>query len=133
MTEQANIELVQQTYMAFGRGDIEAVFNNFAADIVWDSRYVPAVPLHGTYHGKDQVMQFFQVLGNTLDVQEYVPQKFLAQDDVVVVLGYEQVTAKPTGKSYRNEWVQIWTIQDNKLAKLESFNDVATAAAAFAS
>lgn len=132
MAEKENVELVQQTYAAFGRGDIEAVFNNFAPDIVWQSRYSSDVPLNGTFHGKEQVMEFFKTLGETLEVHEYVPQKFLSLDDTVVVLGYEKVTAKPTGKAYTNEWVQVWTIQNNKLAKLQSSNDAATASAAFA-
>lgn len=132
MAEKENVELVQQTYAAFGRGDFETVFNNFAPDIVWQSRYTNGVPLDGTYQGKEEVMKFFQTLGETLEVHEYVPQKFLSQDDTVVVLGYEKVTAKPTGKTYTNEWVQVWTIQNDKLAKLQSSNDVAVTAAAFA-
>lgn len=130
MAEQENVEFVQQTYAAFGQGNIATVLNNMATDIVWESRYTPDVPLHGTYHGKEQVATFFGKL-SVLDVQEFAPQKFLAKDDTVVVLGYEQVTAKPTGKAYKNAWVHVWTLKDGKVAHVQSSNDVAVVAAAF--
>jgi len=131
MAEPENLELVQQTYAAFGQGDIATVLNNLATDIVWESRYTPNVPLHGTYSGKEEVASFFGKLGEFLDVQEFVPQQFLAKDDTVVVMGYEQVTVKLTGKGYKNEWVHVWTLKDGKVAHVQSSNNAAVAAAAF--
>ena len=129
--EKDNIELVQETYAAFGRGDFETVFNNFSDDIVWESRYVPNISIHGTYRGKDRVIEFFKILENTLVVQDYVPEKFLVADDTVVVTGYEHVIVKTTSKSYKNDWVQVWTIQDRRVVKLQSSNDVAQVLEAF--
>ena len=129
--EQDNIKLVQQSYTAFSQGDFETVFRNFSDNIIWESQYVPSISIHGIYHGKDRVVDFFKILGDTLIVQDYTPQKFLAENDIVVVIGYENVTVKLTNKSYRNDWVQIWTIQDQKVAKLQSFNNVANALEAF--
>jgi len=131
MAEAENVACVQQTYAAFGQGDIATFLNNLAADIVWESRYIPGIPLNGTYSGKDQVLSFFGQLGESLDIHEFVPQQFLAKDDIVVVLGYEQVTAKSTGKAYKNEWVHVWTLKDGKVAHVQSSNNVAVAAAAF--
>ena len=129
--EQNNVELVQQIYTAFAQGDFETVFRNFSDDIVWESQYIPSISIHGTYHGKNRVVDFFETLGSTLIVQDYASQKFFAQTDIVVVIGYEYVTVKATNKSYKNEWVQVWTIQDQKVAKWRSFNDVAIALEAF--
>ena len=129
--EQNNIKLVQQTYAAFSQGDFETVFENFSDDIIWESQYIPSISIHGTYHGKNRVIDFFETLGNTLIVQDYVPQKFLAQTNIVVVIGYEYVTVKMTNKSYKNEWIQVWTIQDQKVTKWQSFNNVAIALEAF--
>ncbi|MBW4578376.1 MAG: nuclear transport factor 2 family protein [Tildeniella nuda ZEHNDER 1965/U140] len=132
MAASTNVEFVQQTYAAFGQGDIAAVLNNLATEIVWDSRYTPGIPLHGTFRGKDQVITFFTKLGESLEVQDFVPQKFLGEDDTVVVLGYEQVIAKPTGKAYKNEWVHVWTLKDGKVVTVQASNNTAAAAAAFA-
>ncbi|MDX2244225.1 MAG: nuclear transport factor 2 family protein [Leptolyngbyaceae cyanobacterium bins.302] len=133
MAEQDNLAIVQQTYAAFGQGDMATVMSNLAPEIVWHSRYVPGVPLHGTFNGKDEVLQFFASLGSALEVHDFAPQKFIAQDDTVVVLGYEQVVAKPTGKAYKNEWVHVWTLKDGKVATVQASNNTAAAAAAFAS
>lgn len=131
LLEQNNIKLIQQNYTAFSQGDFETVFRNFSDHIVWESQYVPSISIHGIYHGKDRVVDFFKILGDTLIVQDYTPQKFLAEDDIVAVIGYEHVTVKLTNKSYKNDWVQIWTIQDQKVAKLQSFNNVANVLEAF--
>jgi len=132
MAEQDNVNFVRQTYAAFGRGDIATVLDHLATDIVWDSRYLPELPIHGTFHGKDAVVQFFIKLGESLDVQDFAPQTFIAQDETVVVLGYEQVTVKSTGKPYKNDWVHVWTIANGKVARIQTSNNVAAAVAAFA-
>ncbi len=131
MSEQTNLSLVQGTYAAFGQGDMETFFNNLADTIIWESRYPSNVPFSGTYQGKAALAVFFSALESTLEINEFVPQKFIPSDDLVVVLGYEQVKAKPTGVAYRNEWVHIFTIQDEKVVKVQASNDAAAAEAAF--
>ena len=59
-------------------------------------------------------------------------REFIAQGDSVVVLGFDESLVKSTGRTYHNEWVHVWAVQDGQLASVRTYNDTAAAAAAFA-
>jgi ketosteroid isomerase-like protein len=103
-----------------------------ADDIEWDSRYPSIVPFSGVWRGHDGVKRLISTLGETIQILAFEIQEFVAANDKVVVLGFEEATAKSTGRTYRNEWVHVWTVQGGKLAKLRNYNDTAAVAAAFA-
>jgi ketosteroid isomerase-like protein len=77
------------------------------------------------------VSQFFANLGETLDVKDFGIEEFISQGNTVVVLGYEKVQVKSTGSEYKNEWVHVWKLKEGKVTKVRTYNDTATAAAAF--
>lgn len=131
MSEQENLQLVQQNYAAFGQGDLPTLLNNLADDVVWFSRYTSNVPFAGEWQGHSGVTQFFTQVGESLEVQDFGIEEFIAQNDKVVVLGYEKVKVKSTGAEYKNEWVHVWTLKDGKAVKVKTYNDTATVAAAF--
>lgn len=87
MVEQENVQVVQQAFAAFGRGDIPSVLNMLTDDIHWRA-YGPSgiLPWAGTFRGPDQVGQFFMALGSTIDFQKFEPQEFIAQDDTAAVV-----------------------------------------------
>jgi uncharacterized protein len=54
----ANVEIITSAYEAFGRGDIPAVLETLADDILW---HVPGRrPPSRDYRGHDEVLGFFQ-------------------------------------------------------------------------
>ena len=131
MSEQENLQLVQQNYAAFGRGDLPGFLSNLTDDVVWESRYTSNIPFGGLWHGHEGVTQFFANLGETLDVKDFGIEEFISQANTVVVLGYEKVQIKSTGSEYKNEWVHVWKLKEGKVTKVRTYNDTATAAAAF--
>ena len=131
MSAESNLHMVRQTYTYFGEGNIEGVISGFSPDIQWESKYTSGVPLDGTWTGADNVLKFFGLLDELLAVKAFVPEKFIAQNDTVVVLGYEEVQVKANGAAYRNDWVQVWTLDHGKVVHLRTYNDTATVAAAF--
>ncbi|MBW4481338.1 MAG: nuclear transport factor 2 family protein [Tildeniella torsiva UHER 1998/13D] len=131
MSAESNLQVVSQTYTFFGAGNMEGVISGFSPDITWESKYTPEVPLNGTWTGSENVLKFFGLLDELLAVKTFVPEKFVSQDDTVVVLGYEEVQVKSNGAEYRNDWVQVWTIKNEKVVHLKSYNDTAAVAAAF--
>ena len=103
-----------------------------ADDMEWDSGYPAIVPFSGVWRGHDGVRRLLSTLTETIQVLAFELHEFVAENDRVVVLGLEEATAKATGRTYRNEWVHVWTVRGGKLAKLRSYNDTAAVAAAFA-
>jgi ketosteroid isomerase-like protein len=131
MSDQSPLTLVQQAYQAFGRGDVEAMLALMSQDFEWGSRYPAGVPIGGVWKGRDGVLSLLKTLSETEDVLAFTVQEFIAQGDKVVVLGAEEVRAKPTGRTYHNDWVHVWTVQNGQLARLQTYNDTAVVVAAF--
>jgi ketosteroid isomerase-like protein len=104
MTEQENVQLIQEFYAAFGRGDVPAILDQLTDDVVWYDPGPPEVPHAGSYSGREGVGRFFARTDETLEIDEFVPTEFLAQGDRVVVLGSLHARVKETGRSYDNEY-----------------------------
>lgn len=128
MSEAANVELVQQAYAAFKRGDIPAVLDSLTDDIEWIEPDVP--PLGGVYRGKESVAVFFKKLGDMSEFTSFEPIKYVAQGDHVVALGHYNATVRATGKAYECDWAMLFVITNGKVSKFQEFTDTAAFQAA---
>lgn len=124
-------QTVQAMYQAFGSGDMETFFSYLVEGAVWESRYVPGVPFHGTFSGRAEILQLFGMLETLVEMHSFVPTKMLADDETVVSFGYEELTVKETGIRYRNNWIHVFTFDGDKVSKVQTSSDVAAALAAF--
>jgi uncharacterized protein len=134
MYEQANADAVRALYAAFARNDLPAVLEGLSDDVEW-TWYGPAgIPFAGTWTGREGVAKWFDVIADNVEFRRWDPGdfEFVAQGDTVVVLGYEQDTAKPTGRQFDQQWVQFMTIRDGKITRFRQFPDTAAVGAAFA-
>jgi ketosteroid isomerase-like protein len=59
MTAQENKAIARQTYDLFIAGNIPAMMNAYADDIVWIFPEVKGIPFGGRYQGKDGLQKFF--------------------------------------------------------------------------
>ena len=131
MNEQTNVDVVQQNYEALGRGDIPALLDLMADDVEWTLQGPPVIPWAGTRRGREGVAEFFSLLGETLEFEQFEPREFVAQGDTVVVLGYERSLVKPTGRTFEQEWAHVYTLGDGKIAKGLFIEDTAAQVVAF--
>jgi len=131
MSERTNTEVVQQGYEAFGRGDIPALLDLLTDDVEWTLQGPSVIPFAGTRHGREGVEEFFSVLDETLEFEQFEPREFVAQGDSVVVLGYERSLAKATGRWLEQEWAHVYTLRDGKIATGRFFEDTAAEVVAF--
>ena len=131
MSDQDNIDVVQTVYQKFGEGDIPGIMDLIAEDVVVEL-YGPAViPFAGTFNGRDGIAQFFQIVGENLDIEMFEPLEFIAQGDTVVALGHESVKARSTGKGWETKWAMIWTVRDGQVVCLREYHNTAEMVAAF--
>ena len=131
MSEQTNVEVVQQAYAAFGRGDIPAVLSALTDDVEWTLQGPPAIPWAGTHRGREGIAEFFSLLGEGLEFELFEPLEFVAQGDTVVVLGHERSVVKPTGRRFEQEWAHVYLLRDGKIAKGRFFEDTGAQVVAF--
>ena len=123
MSDSTNVDVIRRFYGAFGRGDIPAALDLLADDVEWIFRAPSVIPFAGTRRGREGVAQFFSLVGETLEFQEFDPREFIGQGDNVVVLGYERNLIKPTGRTFEQEWAHVYTLRDGKIAKARFFED----------
>jgi len=124
--------LTQRGYELFGRGDFPALLDLCADDIEWVMPEIEGVPYAGTWSGKEGLMQFFAAFDAAIRTTRFEPREMIAQGDKVIVLGYFAGEAKPTGRTFENEWVNIHTYnQDGKLARFQQFTNTTVTQAAF--
>ena len=116
MSDQTNVAVVQQAYEAFGRGDIPAFLEFLTGDVEWTTQGPSVIPFAGTFRGREGVEEFFTLLDETLEFEQFEPRKFIGQDDTVVVLGYERDVVKQTGRGFEEEWAHVYTLRDGKIA-----------------
>jgi uncharacterized protein len=125
MSDKTNTDVVQQAYAAFGQGDIPALLNLLTDDVEWSLPGPSVIPWAGTRHGHEGVTEFFSMLGETLEFEQFEPREFVAQGDTVVVLGHERSLVKPTGRMFEQEWAHVYTLRDGKIAEGRFIEDTA--------
>lgn len=126
MTEQENVAAVRSVYVSFGRGDIGAVLAALTDDVEW---ILPGpagtLPFAGVRRGREQVVQFFAVIAETLTFEQFEPGEFIAQGDKVVVLGRSRDRMRSTGRLVENEWAAVFTLRGGRIAKYQVYEDTA--------
>ncbi len=124
---------VEQTYAAFGKGDMPALFDTLASDVTWSLVGRAAdVPYAGAFRGHAGTQKFLEGLVGAIDILEFGPKEFIEGGDKIVVLGHEHCRVKATGRSYQTEWIHVFHVEDGKIIRFQEFMDTGTMAKAFA-
>lgn len=131
MNEQENVKAVERIYTAFGQGDIPTILNMLAEDIDWLFSGPADIPFAGRHRGREQVTQFFATLDETVEVEQFEPQEFIAKGDKVVVLGHERMRVKSNGRTCETDWVHVFTLRNGEVVKIHEYYDTACIVAAF--
>jgi ketosteroid isomerase-like protein len=116
---QSNAEILRGGYDAFSRGDVPAVLAVFADDIAW---HVPGHnPTAGDYTGHDEVVGFFQTLGElsggtfSIEVRDVLDNG----DGAVAMIVTERGERK--GVKLDVPAVHLWQMQDGKATTFRGF------------
>ncbi|MEO7658452.1 MAG: nuclear transport factor 2 family protein [Pyrinomonadaceae bacterium] len=131
MSEKANLEIMKEAYAAFARGDIPVVLSVEDPDTELEIAGPREIPWAGSFRGHNGAKEYFAAIEAEADFDAFEPHTFLAQGDKVVVLGFEKVCSKRTGRSYENHWVHAFTLAGGKIIKFREYSDTATVASAF--
>lgn len=126
MSEQANIQVIQDIYAAFGRGDVAHIASQLTDDVTWHTHMDPVVPWAGGYT-KANLPKFFDGIFSSMEVTVFEPQEWVAQGDTVVSLGRFGGNVHKTGKSFVTRWAFVWKLRDGKVSSYEQFHDPAIA------
>lgn len=127
MSENDNIQKLQQLYAAFGRGDINMILNNVTDDVTWGTETTAnEVPWYPIRHGREGVGDFFATLAREVDFTHFAPSNFAGVGDLVyahVDLAYK---FKKNGLAAASGSVHEFTFRDGKVSRFRAFEDTAT-------
>ena len=124
MSEQDNVDVVRKAYEAFGRGDINGLLDQLDPDVQWRTPGPADLPTAGERRGHGAVQEFFQRLSESLEIQRFEPKQFIAQGDMVMVIGDDTSRIKATGTMVEFRFVHAFTVRNGTVVAFEEFADV---------
>ena len=131
MSADANIKTVLAAYEAFGRGDVAAILDAVTHDVDWAAEAAtPTAPWYGMRRGKDAVARFFTDFGSAMEVEEFTPLTFAANETDVLTVVRCRTTSRRTGKSTAMDLHHLFRFRDGKIAYYRGTEDTAQVEAA---
>ena len=128
---QANIELIQECYARFGRGDVTGLIELMSPDVRWEFVGQPGdYPLFGARFGPEGVADFFRTMERSEQITAFEPRDVYAARDKVFVQGHAAYVIKASGKTVASDWAHIFTVRDGLIVEFREFADTASIAAA---
>lgn len=118
-----NIQVVEAVYDAFGRGDVPAIFGLFhpEAEVYQSSR----LPWGGEYRGHEELGVFLTRLTGAIESQ-VEPERLIDDGERhVVQIGRTRGTVRETGARFDVPETHVWTVEDGKVLRFESYIDTA--------
>lgn len=114
-------QIVDDMLTAFSQQDINVVVDTFAEDAVLIHHGTQIMP-SAKFKGKDGARMFFEYNINALEVVYFNTNEFIdAGEDRLIILGNEHFISKEDGTHMKNTWVQIYTVIDGLISKMEEF------------
>lgn len=113
-------EIIDKMFDAFGNQNIDAIVETFAEDaqcIYHGTQVMPAAK----FKGKEGARMFFEFNINALEVVFFNKNHFFEDGNTVIVTGNEHFISKQDGTHLKNSWVQIYTVTNGLISKMEEF------------
>jgi ketosteroid isomerase-like protein len=116
MGAEENVKTVQTMYEAFGRGDVATILEALTDDVDWAAdTSSTAAPWYGIRRSKAQVTDFFRQFGETMEVQEFTPFAYAANDTEVHTVVRCRATARATGRTIDQNLHHYFRFRDGKV------------------
>lgn len=126
MGADVNIKTIEGVYDAFARGDVAAIQEVVTDDVDWATETASsAAPWYGVKRGKAGVGEFFSAFGSTMEVEEFTPISFAANDNEVLTVVRFRVKARATGKTAAMDLHHYFVFRDGKITYYRGTEDTA--------
>ncbi|MCG2419187.1 nuclear transport factor 2 family protein [Aequorivita sp. F47161] len=112
--------VVEKMFAAFSSGDVEKLVTTVSEDTVWIYHGTQIIPA-GTFEKKEGVRTFFTNILERTEIINFEPHQYVVEGNTVVVLGSEHQKVKRSGRELKQKWVQIYTVENNLITKMEEF------------
>lgn len=126
MTADTNVATVKAIYDAFGRGDLQSILDVLSDDVDWATEAASAdVPWYGVRSGKSEVGAFFEQFGSTMEVDEFTPLAFAANDTDVMTVVRMKAHHRANGRGMDMQMHHWFAFRDGLIARHRATEDTA--------
>lgn len=119
-------QVVDKMFEVFAQQNIDAIVDSFSDDVVLIHHGTQIMP-SAKFQGKEGARMFFEYNINALEVVYFNVNEYIEADNKVIVLGNEHFISKEDRTEMKNRWVQIYTVTDGLISKMEEFASSASA------
>lgn len=112
--------VVERMFAAFAIADVDKFLETVSDDTVWIYHGTQVIP-KGTYEGVDGARRFITGILENTDIINFEPREFITEGNKVVVLGHEHQRVKKSGKELKQQWVQVYTVENDLITRMEEF------------
>ncbi len=123
--EKKNVERMRQIYEEMARtGSPQPLLELLADDAVYKLSLPPGVPLSGEFRGKRAIADYFDEVGELLEVLEVNTWDFVGNGNQVIILGDERFVVRKTGKVCHSEFAFVVEFRDGMIARALVIEDL---------
>lgn len=112
--------VVERMFAAFGSGDLEKFVETVSEDTVWIYHGTQLIP-KGVFEKKEGARKFLSNVLKLTEIISFEPQQYIIEGKMVVVLGREHQRIKRSGRELKQQWVQIYTVENGLITRMEEF------------
>lgn len=112
--------VIDEMFAAFDLKDLERIVNTFSKDAVCIYHGTQLMPA-AKFVGKVGAKMFFEFNFLNLNVEKFEKFRFIEENNTIVVLGNERFISKVDSKEYHQNWVQVYTVRDGLISRMEEF------------
>lgn len=114
-------KVIENMFKVFAEQNINAIIDTFSDDAILIHHGTQIMP-SAKFIGKEGARMFFEYNINALEVVYFNTNEFIeAGDDKIIVLGNEHFISKENGDEMKNRWVQIYTVANGLITRMEEF------------
>lgn len=123
--KEKDVEIVQNLYAAFAKGDVPAVLQKFHPKIEWNEAENFPYADGNPYIGPQAVLEgVFARLGAEWEYWKLTEQTYYeAKSGEIIVTGRYKAKNKATGKEINTQFVHMWTLEDGLVTKFQQYAD----------
>ena len=110
--------VVENMFAAFSSGDVDKFVATVSGDTVWIYHGTQIIP-KGRFEKKAGVRAFYTNIMERTEIINFEPLQYIVENNMVVVLGREHQKVKRSGRELKQDWVQIYTVENDLITKME--------------
>jgi uncharacterized protein len=124
MSEQENLQTARRFYELVNDRDLAGLSKLVTDDLDWKDAGAGNLPWSTRCHGREEFERYGNKFLETLEIRAFTPDEFIVGADSVVVLGFERLVLRATGRAIEANWVHVLTFRDGLICRFREYSDM---------